>query len=177
MDSQCKEAKNCLVNAHIKCDCPKESKVPVMELQWLAAQRAKIGEKSSMMMSNNDKVETERQKKQKRGKWNKLKQILKRKKKLEEEEKLLAEREEFHSELDMDMDIGEEKDQDAFLPPSLTKDEFKIKDKEKEVNVVVDCLLQEKLGDLAWAVVRYLGRPGLRRNTMPVVKTARSSLS
>ena len=41
VDSQCKEANNCLVKAHIKCDCPKESKVPVMELQWLAAQRAK----------------------------------------------------------------------------------------------------------------------------------------
>ena len=76
----------------------------------------------------------------------------------------------------MDMDIGEEKEKDAFLPPSLTKDECKIKDKEKEVNVVVDCLLQEKLGDLVWAVVRSLGRPGLRRNTMPVVKTARASL-
>ena len=44
------------------------------------------------------------------------------------------------------------------------------------MNVVVDCLLQEKLCDLAWAVVRYLGRPGLRRKIMPVVKTARASL-
>ena len=31
-----------------------------------------------------------------------------------------AERE-FHCELDMDMDIGEEKKQDAFLPPLFTK--------------------------------------------------------
>ena len=54
----------------------------------------------------------------------------------------------------MDMDIGEEKEQDVFLTLSLTKDECKIKDKEKDVNVVVDFLLQEKLGDLAWAVVR-----------------------
>ena len=176
VDSQCKEAKNCLVKAHIKCDCPKEIKVAVMELQWLAAQRAKIGEKSSMMMSNNDKVETERQRKAEKRKMDQLEADIKKKKKLEEEEKLLAEREEFHSELDMDVDIGEEKEQDALLPPSFTKDECKIKDKEKEVNVVVDCLLQEKLGDLAWAVVRYLGRPGLRRNTMPVVKTARASL-
>ena len=38
------------------------------------------------------------------------------KKKLEEEEKLLAEQEEFNSELDMDMYIGEEKEQDEFLP-------------------------------------------------------------
>ena len=60
-----------------------------------------------------------------------------KKKKLEEEEKLLAEREEFHSELDMDRDIGEEKEQDAFLPPSSTKDECKIKDNEKEVNVLL----------------------------------------
>ena len=59
--------------------------------------------------------------KQKRGNWTKLKQILKRKRKLEEEEKLLAEREEFHSELDMDRDIGEEKEQDACLPSSLQK--------------------------------------------------------
>ena len=44
------------------------------------------------------------------------------------------------------------------------------------MNVVVDCLLLKKLGDLAWAVVRYLGRPGLRRNTLPVVKTDRASL-
>ena len=142
-----------------------------MELQWLAAQRATIGEKSSMMMSNNDKVETCRQRKAEKRKMDQVEADIKKKKKLEEEEKLLAELEEFHSELDMDMDIG-----DAFLPPSLTKDEFKIKDKEKEVNVVVDYLLQEKLGGLAWAVVRYLGRPALRRNTMPVVKTARASL-
>ena len=40
--------------------------------------------------------------------------------------------------------------------------------------MVVDFLLQEKLGDLAWAVVRYLRRPGLTRNPMPVVKTARA---
>ena len=42
--------------------------------------------------------------------------------------------------------------------------------------MLVDYLFQEKLGGLAWAVVRYLGRPGMRRNTMPVVKTARASL-
>ena len=78
--------------------------------------------------------------------------------------------------LDMNMDIGEVKEQDTFLPPSLPKYECKTKDKEKEFNVAADSLLQEKLGDLAWAVVRYLWRPGLRRNTMLVVKTAMASL-
>jgi hypothetical protein len=38
------------------------------------------------------------------------------KKKLEEEEKLLAEQEEFNRVLDRDMYIGEEKEQDEFLP-------------------------------------------------------------
>ena len=42
--SECKEGKNCRTKAHIKCNCERESKVPVMELQWLAAQRVKIGE-------------------------------------------------------------------------------------------------------------------------------------
>ena len=64
VDSECKETMNCLVKAHIKCDRPKESKVPVMELQWLVSQRAKIGDKSDMKMSNNDKVETKRQRKE-----------------------------------------------------------------------------------------------------------------
>ena len=64
-----------------------------------------------MMMSNNDKVETERQKKTEKRKIYQIETDMKMKKKLEEEEKLLAEREEFHSEVDMDMDIGEEKEQ------------------------------------------------------------------
>ena len=114
----------------------------------LAPQRAKIGEKSTMMMSNNDKVETERQKKTEKRKMDQIETDMKMKKKLEEEEKLLAELEEFHSQLDMYMDIGEQKAHDVFLPPSLPKYECKTKDREKEVNVVVDCLSQEKLDDL-----------------------------
>ena len=58
------------------------------------------------MMSNNDKVETERQRKAEKRKMDKIEADIKKKKKLEEEEKLLAEREEFHSELNMDVDIG-----------------------------------------------------------------------
>ena len=60
-----------------------------------------------MMMSNNNKVETEGQRKTEKRKSDQIKADLKKKKKIEEEEKLLVEREEFHSELDMDMDIGE----------------------------------------------------------------------
>ena len=41
---------------------------------------------------------------------------------------------------------------------------------------LVDALLEEKLGDKSWLVVRYLDRPGPRRNTMPVMNTAMASL-
>ena len=100
-----------------------------------------LEEKPFMMKSN--KIETERQRKSERRKTEQIKAD--NKKKLEEEEKLVAEREELHTELDMNMDIGEEKEQDEFLPPSLTKYEFKIKYKEKEVNLVVDCIWHENM--------------------------------
>jgi hypothetical protein len=61
--SGCLGEMDCKLKAHINCDCPRESKVPVMELRWLAAQRAKTGEKSGMMMLGVDKVETARQEK------------------------------------------------------------------------------------------------------------------
>ena len=85
-DSSCNEGKSCKVKAHTKCDCPRENKVPVMELRWLAAQRAKVGEKSSMMMTTNDKDETERQKKSAKRKAEQLKAEEKRKEKIEDEE-------------------------------------------------------------------------------------------
>ena len=48
--SGCMDIKNCKVKAHNKCNCPLESKVPVLDLNWLAVQRAKRSEKSEMMM-------------------------------------------------------------------------------------------------------------------------------
>ena len=49
-------------------------------------------------------------------------------------------------------------------------------EQEEDVKLLVDNLLKERLGDLASAVERYLNRPSLRRNTMPVSNTARASL-
>ena len=60
--------------------------------------RAKIGEKSSMMMSNNDNVKTGKQRKADKRIVEQIEAHLKKKMKLEEKEKLLAEHEEFHSE-------------------------------------------------------------------------------
>ena len=65
---------------------------------------------------------------------------------------------------------GEEKEQE-FIPPSSV-----VKEQEQEVRRLVDTLLEGRLGDKANLVVRYLGRPGPRRNTMPVLHTARASI-
>ena len=170
-DSSCKEGKSCSVKAHIKCDCPRENKVPVMELRWLAAQRAKIGEKSSMMMTTNDKDETERQHKAAKRKAEQLEAEEKRKKKLEDEENLLEENvKEFNAEMDFETEVEGQEGEVFSAPTSL------VKENEEEVRRLVDSLLEERLGDMASAVVRYLGRPAPRRNTMPVPHTASASL-
>ena len=170
-DSGCKEGKSCSVKAHTKCDCPRENKVPVMELRWLAAQRAKIGEKSSMMMTTNDKDETERQRKTAKRKAEQLEAEEKRKRKLEDEEKLLEENEkEFNAEMDFETEVEGQEGEVFSVPTSL------VKEQEEEARSLVDSMLEERLGDLALAVVRFLGRPAPRRNTMPVPHTASASL-
>ena len=161
-DSQCKDTKSCQTKAHIKCDCPRENKVPIMELQWLAVQRAKREEKSKMMMTYNDKDETERQRKAEKRKNDQIEAEEKKKKKKEEEEQLLKQHNNvFFGELDIDEEVVDEKE---------------VMEQEKNVKLLVDNLLKERLGDVAWAVERYLERRSLRRNTMPVFNTARASL-
>ena len=44
------------------------------------------------------------------------------------------------------------------------------------LNHPFDALMEEKIGDKSWLVMRYLDRPGPRRNTMPVMNTAMASL-
>ena len=85
-----------------------------------------------------------------------------KKNKREEEEQLLAgQNDQFFGELDIDGEVEEEKE---------------AMEQEEDVKLLVDNLLKERLGDLASAVERYLNRPSLRRNTMPVSNTARASL-
>ena len=51
--------KECL--GHIRCDCTKEFKLPLLELKWIFSQRNKLGEKSSLGMVAGDMVETKKQ--------------------------------------------------------------------------------------------------------------------
>ena len=168
--SGCMDIKNCKVKAHNKCNCPLESKVPVLDLNWLAVQRAKRSEKSEMMMGGDDKKETEKQQKAAKRKAKDEEAELKRRKKSKEDEERLMKQDvddEFALEVEEE---GEEKEQE-FIPPSSV-----VKEQEQEVRRLVDTLLEGRLGDKAHLVVRYLGRPGPRRNTMPVLHTARASI-
>ena len=60
-NSGCMDMQKCKVKAHIKCNCPLESKVPALDLNWLAVQRAKRSEKSKLMMVGDDKNKTKKQ--------------------------------------------------------------------------------------------------------------------
>ena len=84
-NSGCIDKNSCLSKAHIKCSCPQVSKIPVLEFRWLYGQRNKIGEKSDMMMSGKDAIETDRQNKAAKRKSATAKAELKRQKKEEQE--------------------------------------------------------------------------------------------
>ena len=60
----CQETSSCQgcpSSFHIKCDCSKEQKIPVLELGFIRAQREKIGTFSTIMIANKDDKETKKQ--------------------------------------------------------------------------------------------------------------------
>ena len=172
-ESGCSKQTECKVNAHIQCSCPLPKKIPVMELRWLYGQRNKRGEYSDMMMTTNDNKETDRQNKAAKRAADEVEADLKRCKKMEEEQNMRLEQEEqamafMQQESDGD-DIEQE---EVFKPPA-----HEVKRDQDEVNKLVDHLLEQRLGkDNINLVVRYLGRPGPRRNTMSVTNTAMASV-
>ena len=170
------EGEECLVKAHIHCTCPKESKIPAMELQWLYQQRNKKGEQSGMRMAGVDWKETAKQQKAIKNKGAikeaEVKAALKRNKvDLEERERdLVAKRfmaEEDYLEVGHDVD-----DRDMFIPDPVVPN----KEQEIEVKEIVDKFLNEKLGKNAYLVTRFLDKSKPKRNTMPISNTARASL-
>ena len=141
--SGCKDVKGCRPRAHISCDCPKEKKVPVIELEWLHAQRTKIGEKSSMMIALDDKKET---KKQRRAEKRALVEMeaaeKKRVKQVEDERLLLQLRENIEVELEEEDVMVDDSDQEMVsAAPPLAKEQ------EDEARCLVDALLEERLGE------------------------------
>ncbi|KAG7168099.1 hypothetical protein Hamer_G030245, partial [Homarus americanus] len=48
-------------NSHIDCGCPREKKIPVLELEFIKAQRTKAEGQGSMQMGSIDYSETKKQ--------------------------------------------------------------------------------------------------------------------
>ena len=142
----------------------------------MAIQRAKTGEKSALMMAGNDKEETDRQNKAAKRKADLAEAEKKRRRKIEEEkERLLVDQsniEAFLAEVEDGGDGGDVgKECEEYVPPPPV-----LKEQEVEARVLVESLLEERLGNKAWLVVRFLDWPGPKRNTMPVLHTAKASL-
>ena len=168
--STCPKPSKCKVKAHALCTCPKEWKVPVLDLLWLRSQREKFGEKGGMGMSSCDHKET---KKQVNAAQNKAALALaeeKRDRKLADTRSELREREDDQmEEIDQTIEMDEDDDMEI-QPPSLT-----VKEKQ-EVRDLVACLLKQRLGKLGNLVTRYLDGHGSMRNYMPVLHTAAESM-
>ena len=168
--SDCTDMKRgCEIGAHIKCSCPKDQKVPVLDLQWLRSQRDKRGEKGGMQMSLVDQVETKKQRRTEENKAMVAEASAKRSKKIEEERVELEERA-FQEEMELTFEEVSLGTEEVFQPACLTKKET------IEVKEIVDQLLEAKLGDQAQLVTRYLETHRIQRNYMPVPTTAAESL-
>ena len=82
---------------HVICVCPASQRIPILDLPFIRAQRAKIGEKSEVMIASVDKKESHKQnteahkKKEKEDKKQAAESTKAEKKKMEEEEKRAGE--------------------------------------------------------------------------------------
>ena len=70
-ESGCPGKEKCKTTSHIQCSCLREEKIPVIELEWMYHQRAKVEENSGMKMGKVDWKESEKQDKTARNKLSK----------------------------------------------------------------------------------------------------------
>ena len=54
----------CLVGGHLTCSCPKENKIPKLELLFVKSQRAKVGERGGMQIASVDVKEDLKERKE-----------------------------------------------------------------------------------------------------------------
>ena len=76
----------------------------------------------------------------------------------------------FMAEVDIDNNLLDGEDDDFVPSPQFSRKQ------QGEIDRFLDSLLDQKIGKLAHLVVRYLDRPGPKRNTMPLHNTAKASL-
>ena len=167
-ESGCPSENKCLYKAHIKCSCPREIKVPVMELRWLYGQQHKSGEKSDMMMYGVDIVESHRQTKAAKRRVTETETKMNKKKKLQQQSEAELCQDEVMCSIASASNAVKQVD-DAFTPSTELMDD--------DLERLVTWLLKKKLGEFSHLVTQYLYTPKLKRNTMPVVYTAKASIT
>ena len=172
--SGCSSPQECSARAHIHCDCPRDQKIPTLELEWLYHKRAKVGEESSMRMAGVDQVETLRQINADKRKRAEEEARLKRQKKEEEEKsrlQQLEDEERTRHQQDASEEVEMEEEEEAY---SLSLRERRRM--EKETRLLVEWLLKSRLGKHVSLVLRYLDQPAVKRNMMAVQNLAAASL-
>ena len=182
--SGCLDKAKCKVGAHVSCSCPLPFKIPEEELVWLHSQRNKVGEKSKLMMVGKDVKYTKQKEKALKRKVTKQEAFIRKKKKKEKQDADFEDLQdsEESKEQDEEDDVEEFQSTPALLPlplcspanaPSASSPPS---EEVQEARVLVDWVLQKRLGSLAPLVVRFLGRPKERRNMIAVLNTASASL-
>lgn len=169
--SSCNSPEEC--SGHINCSCPLIYKIPTMELRWIYSQRSKVGEKSDMQMGGNDHKETKKQVRAEKRKADELETHQKKIRKEEEEKESLIDYMEDSEDMgSLDEATAEELRAVTFQPHTkkLTAEQA------RKSRVLVDWLLEDKLGDCANLVTRFLWKPPTRRNLMSVLNTAKASI-
>ena len=158
--SGCSNVKDCKFKAHIICTCPRECKIPEMELRWLFSQRNKTGEKADMMMSGVDKKETKRQNKAVKRMNDKIEAERKRRKRDQEEELSMQER------------ISEFEGENIEYVQASTEFQDPPHEDHLGLEELIDNILASNLGEYAYLVKRFLMPAKSKQNTMPIPNTA-----
>ena len=142
-----------------------------MELVWLHSQRNKIGELSKYQITGNNSNEIKR-----------LERKMKRQ--IHEEEAKLKKKRQLEEDLNVQKDINKRWQQQVLQDDVMDIDEEDViaitkitSEKKNEAENLVYSLLNNRLGELAPLVLRYLDiEPKIKRNTMSVLNTAQASL-
>ena len=137
------ECNGCAVRAHVKCVCPRDQKLPEIELAFLKAQREKVGEISAYQMGPHDVKETARQRK-----------TLKRKEvdKEREERQLKKQREESKQDLQL---IDDEIKDDTTVEEDETEEAGPSSVSEHEIPPSTSSRNNMRIDNIALASIRY----------------------
>ena len=130
-ESSCEDT--CVKEAHIKCSCKSDHKIPVLELRFIYSQRDKVGSISKHQIGGIDLPESKRQETALENQENRRKAEEKRRKKAEDlarqGDTVKEEELEFVNKEFIDTAELERESYDDYHPPSLVKDNLNSREK------------------------------------------------